>query len=365
MMNNRIRNTFEKITPTYQQKARMLAGIERETAAINAPVRANTGRKVLRIAAVAAALCCVFGMTAFAEEIGSLFNGLFVKDEIVAQTVLTGVYNDNDGHVNMAVEELLSDGMAVHMVVRYQAIDKQGMEWMNNLSNPNDTAESGAFFGLKVWPAIKDWNTAEYGVNWGWNAYELEELRTETERCFVASMSADRSGWGTDDVEFTYTMTDGEKTTLLNIVTDIEKKVIAMDAPEDSDKLYAPLKATLTPLSIVIEGKHFGLIENGTEYTEDGYTIYQRVTAEEKVDSLVLYFTDGTRVDLLAPTDIPKGIYIFDSVGELCSGAWTLCAGNQSSDDDTIIIAGSHFGSPIDITTVAGFELDGVYYSFE
>jgi len=365
MMNNRISKTIGKIAPDDGQKARMLASIERKAGAMNAPVCAHTGRKVLRVAAVAAALCCVFGMTAFAEEIGSFFSGIFVKDAIVADNVLTGVYNDNDGHVNMAVEELLSDGMAVRLVVRYQALDQQGKEWLDSLSGSNDTLDSKAFFGLKVWPAIKDLNMAEYGVNWGWGAYELEELRTETERCFVLSMSADRSGWGTDDVEFTYTMTDGKKTTLLSIVTDIEKKVIAMDAPEDSDKLYAPLKATLTPLSIVIEGKHFGLIENGTEYTEDGYTIYQRVTAEEKVDSLVLYFTDGTRVDLLAPADIPKGIYIFDSVGELCSGAWTLCAGNQSSDDDSIIIAGSHFGSPIDITTVAGFELDGVYYSFE
>ncbi len=365
MMSNNIKNTTDKIVPTELQKARMLAGIERRAAAKNAPARSGGAGKALRIAAVAAALCCVFGMTAFAEEIGSLFDGLFVKDTIVAEDVLTGVYTDNDGHVNMAVEELLSDGIAARMVVRYQAIDEQGKEWLSGLASPLNTAEPNAFYGLKISPAIKDRNTAEYGVNWGWGAYELEELRTETERCFVATMSADRSGWGSDDVEFSYGMTDGSKTALLSIVTDIDKKVITMDAPEDSDKLYTPLKATLTPLSIVIEGKHFGLIESGTEYTESGTTFYQRVIAEEKVDSLVLYFSDGARVDLLAPADIPKGIYNFDSVGVLCGGAWTLCAGNQSGGDDSIIIAGSHFSSPIDISTVAGFELNGVYYSFE
>lgn len=371
-MSNRIRNTLDGIAPSAEQKNRMLSAIEREAdryaQIAAAPVR-RSGARWLKVAAVAAALCCAFGMTAFAEEIGSLFDGLFVKDEIVAETVLTGVYTDNDGHVNMAVEELLSDGIAARIVVRYQALDEQGKEWLDSLSNPNDTRDPGAFFGLKIWPAIKDLNLADYGVNWSWGAYELEELRTETERCFVATMNADRSGWGTNDVEFIYGMTDGKKATCLSIVTDIEKKIIAMDAPEDSDKLYTPLKATLTPLSFVIEGEEDGIVESGTEYGENGeYTHYQRVVSEEEIDSLYLHLTDGTWIDLLAPS-----VYLYDSSvatfikpGTVThEGAWMLCAGNNSSGENSFIVAGTTFKNPIDIDSVAGFKLDGVYYEFD
>ena len=367
-MNNRIKNTLDRIAPSDEQKSRMLSAIEREADRSAAPARRNSV-KWLRVAAVAAALCCVFGMTAFAEEIGSLFDGLFVKDEIVAQTVLTGVYTDNDGHVNMAVEELLSDGIAARLVVRYQALDQQGKEWLDSLFNPNDTRDPNAFFGLKIQPAIKDLNLADYGVNWGWGAYELVDLRTETERCFVATMNADRSGWGTNDVEFTYGMTDGKKSTHLSIVTDIEKKAITMDAAEDSDKLYTPLKATLTPLSFVIEGEEDGIVERGTEYGANGeYTVYDRIVIQEEIDNLYLHLTDGTWIDLLAPSDYlyDESVDTFTKPGTVIhEGAWMLCSGNNSSGENSFIIAGTHFRNPIDIDCVAGFRLNGVYYTFE
>jgi len=370
-MSNRLKDTLDRIAPSAGQKARMLSNIEREAdrqAQITAPDR-RSGMKWLKVAAVAAALCCVFVMTAFAEEIGSLFDGLFVKDEIVAQTVLTGVYTDNDGHVNMAVEELLSDGIAARVVVRYQALDQQGKDWLDSLSNPSDTLDPNVFFGLNIRPAFKDWNTFEYGVNWSYGAYELEDLRTETERCFVATMGSDRSGWGTNDVEFTYGMTDGKKNTLLNISTDIEKKVIDLDAPEDSDKLYTPLKATITPLSFVIEGEEDGIIDSRIEQGANGENYYyQSVVNEEEIDNLYLHLTDGSWINLLAPSEynlygeqygdaVKPGTVIHD-------GAWLLCAGNNSSGENSFIIAGTHFMNPIDISSVAGFKLDGVYYEF-
>ncbi|MBE6752851.1 MAG: hypothetical protein E7559_00605 [Ruminococcaceae bacterium] len=366
-MNNRIRNTLQNIAPTEEQKARMLSRIDSEAdrcAETSAVPARRSGTKWLKVAAVAAALCLTIGMTAFAEEIGSLFDGLFVKDSIVAQTVLTGVYNDNDGHVNMAVEELMSDGIAVRTVIRYQALDEQGEEWLDTLSSPLDTASPNAFYGIDMNPVFRDNNTAEYGVNWSHGTFELEDMRTETERCFISVMNADRYGWGTEDVQLEYTMPSGNKSALLCVTTNMEKKTLAMEAPENSDKLYTPLKATLSPLSFVIEGEEHGIIDKGVGYDEDGTPYYyQRMTTDESIDSLSLHLTDGTWVDLLRPSEY---YYDTDRTGTVINdGAWQLCAGNNSSGENSIIIASTSFRDPIDISTIAGFKLDGVYYEFD
>ncbi len=348
-MSNRLKDTLDRIAPSAGQKARMLSNIEREAdrqAQITAPDR-RSGMKWLKVAAVAAALCCVFGMTAFAEEIGSLFDGLFVKDEIVAETVLTGVYTDNDGHVNMAVEELLSDGMTVRMVVRYQALDEQGKVWLDSLSYRLEGSDIPAFYGLNASPEFMDDNSVIHGVSYSHGAFELEDLRTENERCFVVIMEAARYDWGSENITLDYYMTSGPKSTLLSVASDIEKVSIALDAPADSDKLYTPLSASISPLSFVIEGEEHGLIESGYE---DGW-YYQRMVSEETIDSVWLCFTDGTKIDML---------YDF----EYTNGAWMLGSGNESDADNYITVFSTSFKNPIDISTVAGFWLDGVYYEF-
>ncbi len=349
-MNNSIKNTYENITPTGEQKARMLSNIEseiiRQAESSVMPAR-RSSTKWLKVAAVAAALCCTVSITAFAEEIGSLFNGLFVKDEIVAQTVLTGVYNDNDGHVNMAVEELLSDGMTVRIVVRYQALDEQGKEWLDCLSYSLEGSDIPAFYGLNAFPEFMDNNSVIHGVSYAHGVFELEDLRTENERCFVVIMEAARYDWGSENIILDYSMTSGPKSSLLNVSSGIEKATIALDAPADSSKPYTPLSATISPLSFVIEGEEHGLFESGYE---DGW-YYQRVVSDETIDSIWLCFTDGTKIDLL---------YDF----EYTNGAWMLGSGNESDAENYITIFSTSFKNPIDISTVAGFKLDGVYYEF-
>lgn len=348
-MNNRIRSTMEKIAPTQEQKSRMLANIEHERVfgserAAERKTAAPRFSRPMRIAVIAAVLCCLFCMTAFAEEIGSMFSGMFTKDEMIADTVLTGVYTDGDEHVRMAVEELLSDDCVVRMVVRYQAIDEQGKTWLNELA-VFDTETYKHI--LDAHPNVKGNNIALYGVSHGHGSFELEEYRTETERCFIVCIEAAHNDWGTSEVKLEYPLTAETRSALLDITTNIEKRVIEIDAEIAEGEYYAPTRAIVSPLSFIIEGRQEGLIEKG----QDGDYYYQRMKEDVDIESLKLVFTNGTKVNMLQPNDI-------------VNGGFRLGGGNHSHSEDFIIITTDYFKQPIDISTVAGFELDGVYYAF-
>lgn len=348
-MNNRVKNTMEKIAPTEEQKSRMLANIEHEMIfgserAAERKTAAPRFSKPMRIAAIAAALCCLFCMTAFAEEIGSVFSGMFTKDAIVADTVLTGVYTDGDEHVRMAVEELLSDGTVVRMIVRYQAIDEQGKAWLNEMTHFDMETYN---YILDAHPNFKDGNVALHGVSHGHGSFELEEYRTETERCFIVVIEAAHNDWGTSEVKLDYPLTAEARYALLDITTNIEMNILEIDAQIGEGDYYAPTRAIVSPLSFIIEGKQDGLIESG----KDGDYYYQRMVEDAEIESLKLVFTDGTKVNMLQPNDV-------------VNGGFMLGGGNHSHSEDFIIIIADYFKQPIDISTVAGFELDGVYYEF-
>lgn len=348
-MNNRIKNTMEKIAPTQEQKSRMLANIEHEIVfgrerEVERKTAAPRFSRPLKIAAIAAVLCCLFCMTAFAEEIGSMFSGLFTKDEMIADTVLTGVYTDGDEHIRMAVEELLSDGTVVRMIVRYQAIDEQGKTWLDE--QVVFDAETCKHI-LDAHPNVKDNNIAMYGVSHGHGSFELEEYRTETERCFIVCIEAAYNDWGTSEIVLEYPLTAEAKTALLDITTNIEKRVIEIDAQIGEGEYYAPTRAMISPLSFIIEGRQEDLIEKG----QDGDYYYQRMKEDVDIRSLKLVFTDGRQIDMLRPNDI-------------VNGGFRLSAGSHSRSEDFIIIATDYFKQPIDVNTVAGFELDGIYYGF-
>jgi len=343
MMNNELKEAINAIAPTSEQKSRMLSGIKQRT------VYARGNVRWLRVTAVAAALCCLFGMTAFADDIGEMFTGLFTKDAVIGETVLTGVYSDTDGHVQMAVEELLSDGMTVRMVVRYRAVDEKGTEWLNELECLEDGKVKFDQYGFFAAPAFKDNNTVLYGVNWSHGARELEEYNTETERIFVVIMEADRIGWGTEDIELSYLMPSGERTTLLDASARVEMLSYELDSSAAPEKLYVPESAAISPISLVINGTDLGVTESGEE---NGY-YYSRMVAEAEIDWLFLCFKDGTRIDLLRDDD------------HFTNGAWMLGGGNASDGENSLIIASISFTNPIDVSAVAGIELDGVFYPFE
>ncbi len=358
MMNNDFKDRIMEIKPTDEQKARMLSGIKNRMPASSG----KTVRKILRVAAIAAALCCVLAVTVFAEEIGGFIAGVFTEDEIVGDTVRTCVYYDKDEHVEMTVEEVLSDMQTVRMVILYTALDEQGEEWLSqqltqcgikgNIYGDDETI----WYGFSVCPDMKPSVTGEYLVCWATPVRELEEYRTETERRFIVGMEADGDNWGSNNIFLYYMMTDYAETevkrvAVLDVSTNIEKRTYTLDSTKAPDKLYRPTDVTLSPLSLKICGDNLGFFEIEVSVTEDMLSYSSAELAEESIDSLYLVLTDGRRIDLLIPRDGWN------------DGYWGL--GELTYDDSRCHICSISFMQPVDLDTIAGIELDGVYYPFE
>ncbi len=351
-MNNDFRKVLDAIEPTEAQKNRMLSGIKKRAAEETVTKPTRKGAKWLRVAAVAAALCCVFGMTVYAEDIGELFTGLFAKDAIVGEMVVTDAYDDADSHVGMTVEEILSDGVTIRMVVRYHALDEQGQQWLEELKYEEfeDDVLKYDLYGFEVTPDLTG-NISVYGLNWSCGAREIEEYRTGSERFFVVFMEADRIGWASESyIELSYLMPGGEKKITLDASARVEFDSYEFDPSAAPEKLYIPESANISPLSLVINGTDLGMFERG----ELNGAKYIKLIAEDKVDRLFLCFKDGSRVNLL------------NDYAHFTNGTtYTLCSGNGSKGENCCIIASASFKDPIDVSTVSGIELDGVFYPFE
>lgn len=354
---NNLRDKLMEIKPTDEQKSRMLSGIKNRSYVSSG----KTAKKIFRVAAIAAALCCVLVMTVFADEIGGFIAGVFTEDEIVGDTVRTCVYYDKDEHIEMTVEEVLSDMQTVRMVILYTALDEEGEEWLSQLSRYGIKGniygdDETLWYGFDVCPDMKPSTTGEYLVNWAVPISELEEYRTDTQRRFVVGMEADSDNWGSNDIFLYYMMTDyGEtevkKVAVLDVSTNIEKRTYTLDSTKAPDKLYKPTDVTLSPLSLKICGDNLGFFKIAVSETEDGLSCSTTILAEEKIDSLYLVLTDGQRINLLDPRE------------EWNDGYWGL--GSLSHDDSRCHICSISFLNPIDMDTIAGIELDGVYYPFE
>lgn len=363
-MNNNFKDKIMEIKLDEEQKARMLSGIKSR-------MPSSAGRstkKVAWAAVIAAVLCCVFAMTVFADEIA----GIFTDNEIVGETVRTSVYCDKDEHIEISVEEILSDMQTVRMVVRYTALDKQGEEWLGQLSEKgNNNSIYGddptAHYGFRVSPDFKDNNTRLYGVNWGYYATEIEEYRTKTQRRFIVGMEANDGYWGTDNIILYYMMTDYElyadnnqyinnkKSAVLDVSTNIERRKFILDNSNAPEKLYKPTEAFLSPLSLRICGENLGFYKQGHYETSEGTYYYEKLLEDVEVDSLYLVQNDGHKIDMLDPP------LEWSEIGYHGPGAM----GRAQGENEYCHIYSISFKNPIDIDTVAGIELDGVFYSFQ
>ena len=79
---------------------------------------------------VAAAVVCVLAssLPVVAESIKSMLSEKFPETAVMQANIQKSVYESNDGHVKMTVDELLSDEMIVLMTVHYEAIDEKGKD---------------------------------------------------------------------------------------------------------------------------------------------------------------------------------------------------------------------------------------------
>ncbi len=348
-MNNEIKKAFDSLAPTPEQKSRILAGIKKRAAGETGTKPARKGVKWLRVAAVAAALCCVFAMTAFAEEIGGFIAGIFTNDAVVGEEVRTYVYRDTDGHVEMTVEEVLSDNSTIRMVIHYRALDDEGAQWLSTLELYGGDPEwynENWYFRLSADPAPG--SRAAGGMT---GAYELEDMRTETERRFVLLMELASDDWGTA-VLMKYGMTDGSRETEIDVTGNLEKRVYTLDSVQTPGKPYRPTSVSVTPLTVTVYGENLGAFYY--KEFETPYGIYSEIgpLSDEPIGSMSVKFRDGSEMVMFRGGCGYRNMSMFGIV-------------ESTPDPDDCMIARTSFDQPIDLDTLSGIEIDGVFYPFD
>lgn len=325
---------MEHIKPTPEQKDRML-----EKALQGKPERK---RFKLRYAAAVVAAGVIFSGTVFGEEIKNTFYGLLGRDEIVSEQVLNDVFTDSDGHVTVAVKEVLSDKINAYAIVEYTALDSEGQDWLDNslIVNMNNAPN-----------ITPDWESvnAVYGGSFSYGFEEIENLRTDKSRVFKTVYDSSGENFGTDSIRFWYCLTnDWGKETSIDVTESVQLTDIKFDSSKAPDKYYKPLGAKLSPLSLMIYGKDMGMTETG-KTKSGGY--YQKVVHEEEIDSLYLIMKDGTIYNMLKSESMDMG---------QCGYTLTHVS-NPEVGYDCAIYTGA-FKESVDISLIDGIELDGVYY---
>jgi len=67
----------------------------------------------------------------------------------VGEKIETGIFVKADEHVQVSVEELLTDGMIARMTVKYTALDKKGQKWLEEFKV--STPEGNYALSLKAY----------------------------------------------------------------------------------------------------------------------------------------------------------------------------------------------------------------------
>ncbi|MBQ8170729.1 MAG: hypothetical protein IJZ95_01940 [Oscillospiraceae bacterium] len=158
--------------------------------------------------------------------------------------VVTDYYTDKDDHVHLAVEEYITDGQRAFLTLRYTALDDEGKEWLNGFDPSNSE--------LNIYPNIS--------VTGGFGNREIEEYRTETERCYYLEFDVDIVK--TDEILFTYPMTEETRTEIFTLDENtVRRKLYKLVGEGSPTELYQPTCIALSELDYTIYGKNIGLYE--------------------------------------------------------------------------------------------------------
>ncbi len=195
--------------------------------------------------------------------------------------VVTDYYTDKDDHVHLAVEEYITDGQRAFLTVRYTALDDEGKEWLDGFAPK--------YSELCIYPYIP--------ITGGFGNREIEEYRTETERCYYLQFNVDSVE--TDQLLFIYSMTEGTRTKIFTLDENtVRRKLYKLVGEGSPTELYQPTCIALSELDYTIYGKNIGLYEYYVD--RDGNTqMASFVTAEqvEMMRKIPIYFVyqDGRK----------------------------------------------------------------------
>lgn len=338
-MMKKYNEAMDRICPSEEQKDRMF---EKAVMMAEKDEKKTVRRPKLKIiaASVIAAAALVGTTTVFADEIKSAFYKFFSDDSTISQDIIENIFEDSDGHVDFLVSRIVSDKINTYAIVKYTALDEVGEEWLGNRFASFDIvgkAEDMLNRGLFIEPD----DSTDIHVSYMFGIYdeEITEEHEENSRVFRISCNAADVVLNSNCVKIEYVMTSGEmRRTLLDVSESLELTDIKLDSSIAADKLYTPTGVKLSPLGIMIYGDNNGLFE----LSENGDSLW--TTSDERLDSVKIIRKDGTHIKY--------------------SDSMSLCPVIGEGKDYDIAIFSTFFKEPVDISTIAGVEINGVYFEF-
>ncbi|MDE6851156.1 MAG: hypothetical protein K2J67_01530 [Lachnospiraceae bacterium] len=251
-------------------------------------------RIAVAVGAAAAVFCMVMTVphTSFAKYVKNVFHGFWSEQKEVSSYVQKGIYEDEDPHIRMSVEELLSDEMRVSAVVKYEAKDEEGKEWLR---------KDGMVFGVETFKYDLDIFPKNENVVGGTSgdAKELEEYRTDSVRCFMLHYDAREWSEYMKNCVLRYSLPGHVRETELDTSTNIPvyEYTLKAEGQKKLSSFYEPKVIRLTKLSMSVYGKDTGMsvTDNGMDAFSEEYLVADK---KEDMKHVQLIKEDGTQVPL-------------------------------------------------------------------
>ncbi|MCR5837381.1 MAG: hypothetical protein K6G88_12825 [Lachnospiraceae bacterium] len=233
--------------------------------------------------AFCAILCLsIIGTGTFAAD--KLFT-LWGQKVQINKYVKYNIFTDTDEHMIMTVEELLSDGVCVEALVKYQARDKYGEDWLKNRNMAKNRDN---------WPVANFMIHEKTAGAAGYNTEFLEKYSTNSVLYYTLSCKLNER---TNVIDLSYDLPSQiQNTTELSIecnVPVLRYNLIAEDGDELS-RYVKPMLLEISPLSYSIWGNQEGMYEI-TKKNNNGGFFCKPLLPDEEIDNESI--TDITIID--------------------------------------------------------------------
>lgn len=256
-----------------------------------------------RIAVAIGAAAAVFGMAmmvsqdSFAKYVRKVFPGFWTQQEEVKSYVKKGIYEDEDQHIRMSVEEVLSDEINVYVLVKYEAKDQEGEKWLR---------ENGMNYGLEALSynlGIMPDEDIPYDVDALGESAELEEYRTDTVRYYFMEYASSEWSSSLRNCVLCYPLTTAGDSSVKTVKLDtsanmpIYEYALKAEGGKKLSRFYEPKRIRLSKLTVSIYGKDINMSAD-----EDGVSAFgvefRAASEQEMVGAIRLIKKDGSIVAL-------------------------------------------------------------------
>ncbi len=332
-MREKYNELFSTIKPQTEDKA-LLNAVVAQAQQEKSAVKKHIFKRVAFVPAVALLIVSIAAISVGAVYGGIQYlrtNNMYAQNENVAQSIKTQVYSDENEHVRIVVDEVLSDNQLVYAVVHYEALTDIGRDWLDDVK-VND---------LSINPKMEE------HLNFYCSVEELDNYRADNERyyCLELTTSADVKG---SQVEFNYVMPDDSgKSVMVTADVDISGSVARilykLEGKGSPSEYYTPDCISVSNMTYTIYGFDNGCYEedeNGEMPMSDPKFVDELLSCE-----IYLVMSDSTMVKLGA------------------TGGFTpIEPSSETNNTDFIIVGGSISDTSIEPENVIGLELGGIYY---